>query len=290
MSSWPELYPTVHSSLAQPYQDLTQEQIEAVVEGIFGAGTTLEMAEGFFDGVSNALTGVGRAVSGVAQQAAPYIGRALPGVAAGAATGAALGPWGAVAGGLIGGLSSALSAPSNPNRQASLGARAIAASPSSQLRKSSIGINSQRSKGAGVGPAGSNNAIFQLVNALGSPTVQRGITSMLMGNAGAPTVPAANGNPIPIAAISNLLSMLASRASAEWEVQSPYVGEDYLEAFVDESFDTSNEEDRAEWLYDQLASPMETYVDDANRESRHEEAWLDNMYDEMEAAYYRNDD
>ncbi|MHA7269539.1 hypothetical protein [Arthrobacter sp. HLT1-20] len=289
MSSWAASYPTVHRSLAPEYQGMSQEQIEEVVEGIFGAGTTLEMAEGFFDGVSNALSGVGRAVNGVAQQAAPYLGRALPGVASGAATGTALGPWGALAGGLVGGLSSALSAPSRPSGPATPRPSAPGGSPSAQPGGLTAGFVPPQQATGSAGAARSNSAIFQLVNALGSPTVQRGVTSMLMGNAGSPTVPSANGNPIPLAAISNLLSMLASRASAEWEEQSPYAGEDYLEAYVDESFDTASEEDRAEWLYGQLASPLPQPVSVLAPEGAYEEVWLDDMYDEMEAAYYRDD-
>ena len=289
MSTWTALYPTVHSSLAPAYQGLSQEQIEEVVEGIFGAGTTLEMAEGFFDDVSSALSGVGRAVSGVAKQAAPYLGRALPGVASGAAAGAALGPWGALAGGLIGGLTSALSTPSHPAGPTAPVPPAPSGGLSAQLGGLASGGGPSQLAGGASGAAKSNSAIFQLISALGSPTVQRGVTSMLMGSAGAPTVPAANGSPIPLAAISNLLSLLASRASAEWEEQSPYAGEDYLEAYVDESFDVSSEEDRAEWLYGQLAPPeLEPAVAPAP-EREYAEVWLDDMYDEMEAAYYRDD-
>lgn len=294
MIRWAVSYPTVHRSLAPAYQGMSQEQIEEVIEGIFGAGTTLEMAEGFFDGIGKALSGVGSAVSGVAQQAAPYLARALPGVASGAATGAALGPWGALAGGLIGGLTSALSTPPRPGHGATPGQPAAGGGQSAQLGGLTAGLVPPQPPFAGGGPsaaggaARSNAAIFQLVNALGSPTVQRGVTSMLMGTAGAPTVPTANGNPIPLAAIANLLSMLASRASAEWEELSPYAGEDYLEANVDEGFDTSSEEDRAEWLYGQLAPPLPEPAVPAH-EATYDEAWLDDMYDEMEAAYYRHD-
>lgn len=294
MTDWTVSYPTVHHSLAPAYQGMSEAQIEEVVEAIFGAGTTLEMAEGFFDGIGNALSGVGRAVGGVAQQAAPYFARALPGVASGAATGAALGPWGALAGGLIGGLSSALSTPSRPGGGSAPGQAAAGGGQHAQPGGSAGFIPQQvAASGGGVGAPGgaarSNDAMFQFINALGSPTVQRGLTSMLMGRAGAPTVPAANGSQIPLAAIGNLLSMLASRASAEWEELSPYAGEDYLEAYVDESFDTSSEEDRAQWLYGQLAPPRFATAVVPTFEGASDEAWLDDMYDEMEAAYYRHD-
>lgn len=288
MTDWTVSYPNVHGSLAPEYQGMPREQIEDVVQEVFGAGTTLDMAEGFFDGIGNALSGVGRAVSGVAQQAAPYVARALPGVASGAATGAALGPWGALAGGLIGGLTSALSTPQRPGGTPT-GQPATGAGGGLASQLAGAAAQGLAAAGGGAGTAGaagrSNGAIFQLINALGSPTVQKGVTSMLMGRAGAPTVAAANGEQLPLAAIANLLSVLASRASAEWEELSPYAAEDYLEAYVDEGFDTSSEDDRAEWVYGRLAPP----VPEAAGASANDEAWLDDMYDEMEAAYYRND-
>jgi hypothetical protein len=102
---------------------------------------------------------------------------------------------------------------------------------------------------------------------------------MLLGSAGARSVPVAGGNQVPVAAVTNLLGMLANRASAEWEAIAPSaeVGT------FGEGLDFAPEV-RAEWLYGQLAPPEPT---GENAEGRNDEAadegWLDELYDELEA-------
>ena len=53
---------------------------------------------------------------------------------------------------------------------------------------------------------------------LGSPTVQTALGSMLMGPAGARTVATPGGSQVPVGAVTNLLGMLAGRASARYRV------------------------------------------------------------------------
>jgi hypothetical protein len=135
--------------------------------------------------------------------------------------------------------------------------------------------------------------VGQLLGALASPTVQQGLFSMLLGPAGSRTVSTPGGSAIPVAAITNLLAMLAHRASAEWESTAPFGRVDY----ISEGIDTASPEARAEWVYRQLA-PIETITPPAQAAAPHEEAsstadpetvddsWLDDMYDELEAEFY----
>lgn len=281
MADWSQSAPSVYASMAPAYQELPREQVEQVVESVFGPGTTLAMAEGFFDDVGHALSSVGRSVGSVASKAAP-------GVLSGAMAGAPLGPWGMLAGGLLGGVGSALTSSGGaaPARTAPGGG--------SGATGAAAGLPVIPAMGAGTGSTG---AIAQLLSALGSPTVRTALTSMLMGPAGRRTAPAVTGQQVPVGAIANLLGMLAARASAEWEASTPYLGEDYLDAYVEPSFDTADPEARSAWLYAQLLPPEAGSPADTGRASTgsgstvgapsSDEAWLDDMYDEIEAQFYR---
>src|SRR5262245_44301497 len=111
--SWTD-YPILRESLAPQFAELSDEQIDALVEQVYGAGITAEDLEGFFDDVKKGLGNVGQAVGNFAQKAAPVVQRALPAVAQGAMAGSALGPWGMLAGAVAGGAGSALSQSRNP--------------------------------------------------------------------------------------------------------------------------------------------------------------------------------
>ncbi len=257
MSEWQEAYPAVGRALAPEYRGLPREDVEAVLEATFGEGFGLDEAEGFFDGI-------GRTLSSVARVAAPVLQRVLPGIASGAAGGAALGPFGAIGGALLGGLSSALGSkgPAGPAR---------AAVP-------------------GAAPAGPGGAVGQLLTALGSPTVQQALGSMMLGRAGGRTVPTPSGGQLPVAAVTSLLGMLANRASAEWEETFP--AEDLGAESFGEGFDLAAPEARAEWTLGQLA-PLEAREEESSEEAASEEGldeaessdegWIDELYDELEA-------
>jgi hypothetical protein len=107
-------YPNLRENLAPQFAELSDEQIDALVEQVYGEGITAEDLEGFFDDLKNGLGNVGRAVGHFAQQAAPVLQKALPGVAQGAMAGSALGPWGMLAGAIAGGAGSALAQSRNP--------------------------------------------------------------------------------------------------------------------------------------------------------------------------------
>jgi hypothetical protein len=99
-------YPTLRDHLAPEFSELSDEQIDALVAEVYGAGFSGEDIEGFFDNIKRGLGNVAGAVGGFAK-------KALPGVAQGAMAGAALGPWGALAGAIAGGAGSALSQSKN---------------------------------------------------------------------------------------------------------------------------------------------------------------------------------
>src|SRR4051794_1461495 len=200
MPDWQEAYPGVYSRLAPQYRALPEDQVESLLEGMFGEGFGLAAAEGFFDDI-------GRTLSGAARSAAPVLQRALPGVVSGAMSGAALGPWGMLGGALLGGVGSALG-----------GGGGAAPHPGAPAPAAGAPGPAAGAPGLGGGPTG---AVAQLLGALGSPTVQQALGSMFLGQAGARTVPTPGGNQLPVAAITNLLGMLSNRASAEWEAIMP---------------------------------------------------------------------
>lgn len=252
MPEWQDTYPVVHRALAPQYRQLPEGQAEAIVQGVLGEDFSLADAEGFF-------ANLGRTLSGAASAIAPIAQRALPGLVSGAAGGAALGPLGMLGGAVLGGVTGALGGGAANTR--------AAAPPNSGLPL-----------GAPALPA-----IAQLLGALGSPTVQQALAAMLMGRAGAPTVPTAGGAQVPVAGITNLLGMLANRASAEWEEMVPSI-----EGEAVEGVDGASPQARSAWLFEQLL-PIEDVDDRADEpeeaaaRGRVDESWVDELYDELEA-------
>jgi hypothetical protein len=107
-------YPTLREHLAPGFAELSDEQIDVLVEQFYGAGFTGEDLEGFFDDIKHGLGNVAGAVGNFAQKAAPAVMRTLPGIAQGAMAGSALGPFGMLAGAIAGGAGSALSQSKDP--------------------------------------------------------------------------------------------------------------------------------------------------------------------------------
>ena len=188
MAEWQEEFPRLGAALAEEYRVLPRDQVEQLVEGAFGPGTTLEDAEGFFDNLTKTLGNVGQVVGKVAAQAAPVLASALPGVASGLAAGAPMGPFGMLGGAILGGLGSALGSGHSPAPgQAPVPGQAPAPGLGS-LASALPGVVSALAPALGSGPGG---AIGQLLGMLGSPTTQQALSSMLLGPAGARTVPVA---------------------------------------------------------------------------------------------------
>ncbi len=107
-------FPTLRENLAPEFAELSDEQIDALVEYAYGEGIGAEDLEGFFDNLKRGFGNIGGAVGKFAQQAAPALQNALPGMAQGAMAGSALGPWGMLAGAITGGAGSVLSQSKNP--------------------------------------------------------------------------------------------------------------------------------------------------------------------------------
>ncbi|HEY3257124.1 MAG TPA: hypothetical protein VGJ91_24370, partial [Polyangiaceae bacterium] len=108
-------YPKLRESLAAEYLELSDEQLDSVVAEIYGPGITAEDVESFWNDVGRGFQNVAKGVGNFAQQAAPVLGRALPGIAQGALTGASVGgPFGALAGALAGGAGGILSQSRDP--------------------------------------------------------------------------------------------------------------------------------------------------------------------------------
>jgi hypothetical protein len=321
MPDWSQTYPAVYSALAPEYRGLPEADVEQVIRGVFGESTDLETAEGLFDDVGKAFGSAGKAIGHVAQQAAPTLAKAGAGALSGAMAGSALGPYGMLAGALVGGTAGALSSSgkkssggSGANAVGAVGQLAGAASgllgggggatgAVGQLAGAASGLLgggggttgavgqlASGLLGRGAGPTG---AVSQLLGALGSPTVQQALSSMMLGSAGSRSVSTPGGSSVPLAAITNLLAALAHRASAEWESVAPFGEVDY----ITEDIDTASPEVRAEWLYSQLA-PIESSPSSAQpaelRDTMRstadpdavDEAWLDDWYDELEAEFY----
>jgi hypothetical protein len=273
MPDWSESYPAVYRSLAPAYRELPRPQVEQALRGVFGEASSLDAVEGFFDDLGHTFGGIGRAVGNVASQAAPVLAKVAPSVLSGVAGGAALGPLGMVGGGLAGLLGGLLGSGAPGSQRPPAGVPAGPAGVVGQLAGSASGLLG--------GGAGSTGAIGQLLAALGSPTVQQGLNSMLLGPAGNRTVPTPGGSAVPVAAITNLLSLLANRASSEWESMAPFGEADY----ISEGIDTASPEARAAWLYGQLA-PLEISV--GEEPEAFDESWIDEMYDQLEAEFYRD--
>lgn len=272
MSSWQSQLPLLSHALAPEYRALPAEDVQAVLSAAFGGPTALEDVESVLDDI-------GRGLSTAAKAVAPVAAKALPGAVAGAISGAPLGPFGMLGGALLGGTAGALS--SNGRRGGPVAAVSTPRGAAKSLTGGGLG-----SQAASIAPtilgqqSGPAALLAQLLGVLGSPTTQKALASMLLGGAGARTVATPRGGQIPVAAITNLLSVLANRASAGWETAAPYTGDDY----VGEGLDAANPEVRADYLYTELA-PVDLF-DNGSVHDDWGDAWLDDMYDAAEADFY----
>jgi hypothetical protein len=291
--TWAQAYPTVHRSLAAEYRSLPAEQVDRLLVGVLGPGTGLEYTESFLDDVGHALGQVGKVVV-----------KALPGAVSGAIAGAPAGLPGIIGGALLGGAGSVLGggaapapqpaapavAPSAPAATAvvSPGSHPVTAtaSPAAAPAASPAATTSPTAPAAAAAPAaagaGPQAALVQLLTALSSPTVRDAITAMLLGGAGARTVPAAGGTELPAAAVTNMLGVLSTQVSAGWDEIAPYRGTDHVALTRGaEGIDTASPDVRAAWIFQQLAPPEEPERggdDDVDRQ--------DDLDDEFEAQLW----
>jgi hypothetical protein len=281
--TWAATYPTVYRSLAPEYRALPAWQVEGVLTEVLGPGATLEYTEGFLDDIGKALKQVGRVIV-----------KAAPGALAGAVGGAPAGLPGIIGGALLGGAGSVLGQPAAGGAIAAAGPTATpaagpspaaaatgAAGPAGTAAPPTAGGSAAGAPAGGAAaPAASGDAaaaILSLFKALSSPTTGDALAKMLLGPAGAKTVSTASGQEVARAAFTNMLSTLASGASAASVAPTAGRPADHLASSgLAETLDVANPEVRATWLYQQLAPPED---DDADLD----DGWEDDMDDLLEA-------
>ncbi|HEU4364169.1 MAG TPA: hypothetical protein VFT13_01755 [Candidatus Krumholzibacteria bacterium] len=169
--------------LSSEYADLSDDQIEAALDGVLGEGAA-ENLEGFWKQAKNIGGTLGKYAQG-----------ALPGVIQGATAGAALGPMGIVGGALSGGA-------------ISVAQQATAKRPPATPRRAGAATTSAAPLPNGSAAAG------QLLQLLSRPEIVQSLLAMAMGAAGKPSVRVGQ-TPVPVGAVTNLLGALANQASVE---------------------------------------------------------------------------
>ena len=237
-------YPILREHLAPGFAELSDEQIDVLVEQFYGAGFTGEDLEGFFDDIKHGLGNVAGAVGNFAQKAAPAVMRTLPGIAQGAMAGSALGPFGMLAGAIAGGAGSALSQSKNPALSGIGRGLGTATQLASSVRGGGVagGIGSLlqgglSQLGGGRGGGGVGGALGGIANLLGGarppgqalpagasantllgmlarPEVGQALMSAAMGGLGRQSVPMGSSQ-IGVQSILNAISSLAGRAAGE---------------------------------------------------------------------------
>ena len=210
-------YPLLRATLAAEYAEYDGEQLDRLVQSIYGPGASAEDVESFFRNIGRGLQRAAGAVGGFAQ-------KALPGVASGAATGAALGPWGALVGGIAGGAASLLSSSRNPTARGIGNAIGGVGNIVSTVRGGggAGGLGSLASIGAGAlagaaprpGGAAGGGSANALLGMLARPETMQAMLSSLLGAAGSRSV-GVGGQQVPVSSMLSALGTLAGRAASE---------------------------------------------------------------------------
>jgi hypothetical protein len=196
-------YPYLREALDDRFASLPPEDIERLIDELFGPGVEAEDVEDILGSIGRAFGSIGPAIGNFASQAAPVLGRALPGVASGAAAGSVFGPLGTFGGAVLGGLGSLLGGGGAPPAAAPRPSAAPAPGPAPPV------------------PAGTP-AAAQLLAVLSRPETLQALMSMLMGPAGQRSVPVGpNATPVGLGGFSNLLGVLGNQASAEYRLIAP---------------------------------------------------------------------
>lgn len=218
--------------LAPAYANLPSPQLVALMNNRFGEGAAEaynDYLEGFFDDLA-------RGVGNVVRQAAPVIANVGSGIVSGAGAGLAGGPIGAIVGGVLGGAGRALgSYAPGPWRQVGnvlntgvqiagqftpqgqLGAQlggVVGSLPSALRSPQSLLQQVPGLLGAFSPQAGS--AAQRLSSLFQNPHVQQAMGALQLGDLGRTSVPVGAGQtPVPVSAITGLLSRLSAQALDE---------------------------------------------------------------------------
>jgi hypothetical protein len=291
-----ESYTTLREVLDPKYAALPDEHIEELIHRTLGPELTAEDYEGIFDQILGAAQSVGGAITQASNQAAPYMSPALKGAASGAMAGSALGPWGMLGGALLGGTGAALSQ-----------SKGKTAHDIGGLVNAGAGMFGSVGGGAGgagvpgvpagaiptaapsMPPSTGSPAAGQLLNLLGQPQIAQALMSMMMGALGRQNIQVGS-TPVPVGAFSNLLGMLANRASAEYNVFRVTESEAVPEYLTNESgefrCDIANPEARAEVLWELLQENYnaESEAEREDYEAGDESYSDDEFYNALELA------
>jgi hypothetical protein len=176
-------YGALRDLLASEYASLDDEQLEAALAL---QGLDADALESLWGSLANFGRQVAQRLPAIAQ-----------GAIQGGITGAPMGLPGLIGGTLTGGLIGGLTPP---------GARPRLATPAAPPVPGAV----PQPPGAPV------PAAAQLMAVLTNPQILQALTQMLLGRAGAPSVPIA-GTPVPVAAAANLIGTLATQAAAEYQ-------------------------------------------------------------------------
>ena len=221
-------FPILRASLDPQYAMASREQLESIVQSIYGPSVGPEDVEGFFDDLGKGFKKVGGAI-------VDYGGQALPGIIQGAQAGSALGPYGMLAGAIAGGAGGILSHSSNPTARAIGGGIGTATNLVSAFRGGGAGgatgalssIAGMASGGnqppssnpfaalaSGAGGAGSGGSANALLSMLGRPEIIQALLASVMGQYGRQNV-SVGGQQVPVGSMLGALGTVAQRAAHE---------------------------------------------------------------------------
>lgn len=229
--------PLLRASLAPEYAELSEGELDGLVQEIYGPEVSAEDVESLFRNIGRGLKRASRSVGKFARRAAPALKRALPAVASGAATGAALGPWGAVVGagaGLAGGLLSQsrnrtargiggaigtagnlVSTVRGGGASGALGSLAsVASGAMGSTRQGRATRRRMRGRGRGRRTRRGSGSANALAGMLSRPELAQSLLSSLMGGAGRRSVRVGNQN-VPVHQMLSALSTVSRRAAQE---------------------------------------------------------------------------
>ena len=225
----------IRGALAYPYRDLPAEELSPLLES---AGFTPEILEDIFGTISSA----GRAIGKGVQQAMPYAAPIVGGAAQGLLGGAALGPVGMIGGAALGATGAAVAATQAP--APSTVPRAAPAPPIPTPPQAGVGAHAPKA----VPAAG------QTLAAMMQPQVHQALMAMLLGQLGTRMVTVGQQQ-VPVAAIPNMLSALASRAAAQYHEA---VSESETDAsFIPGIAESEDPQERADQVLDLLQQEAE---------------------------------
>ncbi|MEU4293786.1 hypothetical protein AB0E63_36670 [Kribbella sp. NPDC026596] len=202
-------YPYLRDALDDRFSGLTDAELDSVFTTAFGEDVTPLEYEEFF-------SGLGKAFSNFAQQAAPVAATALQGGLEGGMQGMKYGPYGALVGALAGGTGAALQKHTTGTGRdvGSVISGVVNLAGGGGLPGAARPAGPPPAQAPAAAPAPPAPATDQLLRLLGRPEMVQALAALLGGqNAAISAGP--SGTPVPANAYAGLLSALAKEAEAE---------------------------------------------------------------------------